>query len=216
MDTRPLTERQNEAYEFIRSYVDRHRKPPTLQEIGDALGIASSNGVYKLLQALEEKGYIEREKHAARGIQLIDENPAPFGPNGSLPQLPVVSRTPSDAPEELRERPRGTLSVDDRLLRRARSPDACLVGKADDDGMNGAGIHKGDLLLIEEMDWTDLNNGTLVAALVRDQLLSREFAFANGRIHLRPADRHYTEETFSPEDPGCHIIGPLLGLIRML
>lgn len=214
METRPLTERQNEAYEFIRSYVERHRKPPTLQEIGDALGIASSNGVYKLLRALEKKGYIEREKHAARGIQLIDEEPAPFGPNGGLPQLPVVSHTSSDAPEQLRERPRGTLSVDDRLLRRARNPDACLVGQAGDDGMNGDGIHKGDLLLIEERDWRDLNNGVLVAALVRDHLLPREFSFANGRLHLRPADRHYTEETFSPQDSDCHVIGPLLGLIR--
>jgi repressor LexA len=69
-----------------------------------------------------------------------------------LPSLPVISRTASDQPEQLRKRPKGTITVDDRLLRRARDPDDCLVGQAGDDGMNDAGIHKGDLLLIEEME----------------------------------------------------------------
>lgn len=211
-----LTQRQNEAYEFIREYMDRNRKPPTLQEIGDGLGIASSNGVFKLLEALEQKGWIKREKHAARGITLAKEDDALFGGNGGLPSLPVVSRTPSDQPERLRERPKGTLTVDDRLLREATDPDACVVGEAGDDGMNGAGIRKGDLLLIEEVDWTDLDNGALVAAILEDQLLPREFYFANGRLHLRPADRHYTEETFSPNHPGCYVIGRLLGLVRLL
>lgn len=211
-----LTQRQNEAYEFIRGFVDRHRKPPTMQEIGDALGISSTNGVFKLLQALEKKGWIEREKHAARGIRLVEEERDPFGMDGGPPSLPVVSRTSSERPKELRARPKGTLSVDTRLLRDANDVDACLLGQAGDDGMNGAGIHKGDLLLIEEEDWADLNNGTLVAALVKEKLLPREFHFVNGRIHLRPADRHYTEETFPPEHPGCYVIGRLLGLLRTL
>ncbi|WP_243665197.1 LexA family protein [Rhodothermus marinus] len=56
-----LTARQNEAYEFIRTYQRRHHKPPTLQEIGEALGIRSTNGVFKLLRALEKKGYLRRD-----------------------------------------------------------------------------------------------------------------------------------------------------------
>ena len=214
MQKDPLTQRQNETYEFIRGYVDQHRKPPTMEEIGEALGIASTNGVYKLLRALEKKGWIEREKHAARGIRLPEQDQDPLGMDGGLPNLPIVSRTPSDQPERLRDRPRGTLSVDDRLLRDADDPDACLLGPAGDDGMNGVGIYKGDLLLIEEMDLSDLDNGTLVAALVEETLLSREFYFANRRIHLRPDDRHYTEDTFPSDHPGCYIIGRLLGLIR--
>lgn len=211
-----LTQRQNEAYEFIRAYMDRHNKPPTMEEIGEDLGISSTNGVYKLLRALEQKGWIEREKHAARGIELLEEQQDPFGMGGGLPSLPIVSRTASDQPEQLRSRPHGTLSVDDRLLREANDPDDCLVGQAGDDGMNGDGIFKGDLLLIEEVDWDDLDNGTLAAVLIEDRLLPREFAFLNGRVHLRPADRHYSEETFPPEHPGCYVIGRVLGLIRTL
>jgi len=211
-----LTQRQNEAYEFIRDYMDAHRKPPTLVEIGEALGISSTNGVYKLLQALESKGYIEREKHAARGIELLDVEDDPFGLGNDLPSLPLISRTASDQPERLRESPRYTLTVDPKLLRKAESPDRCLVAAAGDDGMNGAGIHKGDLLIIEEMDWEDVANGTVTAFLVQDQLLPREFHFANDRIHLRPADRHYTEETFPPVHPGCYVVGRIIGIFRSL
>lgn len=216
MEKERLTQRQNEAYEFIRGYLDRNHKPPTLQEIGEALGISSTNGVYKLLRTLERKGWIERTKHKARGLQLTDQRQDPLGSGNRLPSLPLVSRTSSDEPERLRDRPMGTLSVDNRLLRDAHDPEACLVGRAGDDGMNEAGIHKGDLLLIEERDWADLENGTFVAALVGAQLLPREFYFANRKLHLRPADRHYAEETFSPDHPGCYIIGRLLGLIRTL
>ena len=69
MSKEPLTQRQNRAYDFIESYLDQHQKPPTLQEIGDALDISSTNGVYKLLRKLEKKGWIEREKlvHPIRG-----------------------------------------------------------------------------------------------------------------------------------------------------
>ena len=209
-----LTERQNEGYEFIRSHMRTERKPPTLREIGEALGIRSTNGVSKLLDALEKKGYVEREPHAARGLRLVEEEQDPFALDTGPPELPVISRTPSDEPEALRRRPSGHLAVDPFLLRRAHAPEDCLVGRAGDDGMNGDGIRKGDFLLIEEQPVRDLSNGTLAAFLVRSELRARRYFYANGKMHLRPADRHYTEETFPPGDPGCHPIGRVLGLVR--
>jgi repressor LexA len=214
MSKDPLTQRQNRAYDFIERYIERHQKPPTLQEIGDALDISSTNGVYKLLHKLEKKGWIEREKHKARSIRLVDQEQDPFGRGGSPPSLPIVSRTPSAHPERLRERPTGTLSVDYTLLRDADDEDNCLLGRAGDDGMNERGINKGDLLLIEEMEWDDLQNRTLVAVLLQDQLLAREYEFANRKIHLRPAAPHYVEDTFSPTDADYYVIGRVLGLIR--
>lgn len=209
-----LTQRQNEGYEFIRRFMREERKPPTLREIGEALGIRSTNGVSKLVRALEKKGYLEREAHAARGLRLVEEERDPFSMNTGPPELPVVSRTPSDRPEELRKRPSGYLAVDPYLLREARDPDACLVGRAGDDGMNGDGIRKGDFLLIEERPVRELSNGTMAAFLVRSELHARRYYFANGKLHLRPADRTYTEETFPPGDPECHPVGRILGLFR--
>lgn len=210
-----LTERQNEGYEFIRSHMRTERKPPTLREIGEALGIRSTNGVSKLLDALEKKGYIEREPHAARGLRLVEEEQRdPLALDAGPPDLPVVSRTPSDQPDELRRRPRSYLAVDPRLLQKASDPEACLIGRAGDDGMNSDGIRKGDFLVIEEQRANTLDNGDMVAFLVGEELRARRFFYANGKLHLRPADRHYTEETFPPGDPGCHPIGRVLGLFR--
>lgn len=210
----PLTQRQNEAFEFIRQFIAEEEIPPSMREIGDALGISSSNGVYKLLRALEKKGWIEREKHSARSIQIVGEQRGLFSGDGTLPRLPVISRTSSHQPDKLHDRPRGTLAVDYGLLRNADDPDSCLIGRSGDDGMNGTGIHRNDLLLVEEMDWTNIENGETVAALLEERLLAREFEFVNKRIHLRPTDRHYTEETFQPNDPGCYIIGLVFGIIR--
>lgn len=214
MQQERLTERQNEGYEFIRAYMREERRPPTLREIGDALGIRSTNGVSKLVRVLEEKGYLQREPHAARGLRLVEDTSDPFSLGAGPPELPVVSRTPSDRPGELRRRPGGYLSVDPYLLREARDPEACLIGRAGDDGMNGGGIRKGDFLLIEELAPRELENGMTAAFLVREELRARRYFFANGKMHLRPADRTYTEETFAPGDPGCHPIGRVLGLVR--
>ena len=215
MKTR-LTERQNQAYEFIRSYMRDYRKPPTLKDIGEALAIRSSGGVFKLLQVLEKKGYIEREKHVARGVRLVDADHDPFALDEGVPSLLVVSRTASDQPETLRDRPTAYFTVDPYFLRTTDGVEACLIGRAGDDGMNGDGIRKGDFLIIEEMPWQQVPNGDIAAFLVREELQVRRFILANGRLHLRPADRTYTEETFSPNDPGCHVIGRVVGVMRRL
>ena len=210
-----LTKRQDDAYEFIRGFLREHRKPPTLQEIGDALGIRSTNGVFKLLKALEAKGHITREPNAARGLRLVDAEDDPFALDDGLPNLPLISRTASDQPEQLRLRPTRYFALDPYFLGKA-DPEACLVARAGDDGMNGDGIHKGDFLVVEEMDRRRLRNGDLAAFLVGEALLARRYHFANSRIHLRPADRHYTEETFVPDDPGCYVVGRIVGVVRLV
>ena len=210
-----LTKRQDEAYEFIRAFLRKYRKPPTLVEIGAALGIRSTNGVFKLLKALEAKGYIAREPNAARGLRLVDAEEDPFALDDGLPNLPLISRTASDQPELLRLRPRRYFSFDPYFLG-AADTEACLVARAGDDGMNGDGIHKGDFVIIEEMDRRRLGNGDLAAFLVGEALVARRYHFANGRLHLRPADRHYTEETFMPDDPGCYVVGRIVGVVRRI
>jgi len=210
-----LTERQNQAYEFIREFIRRQGKPPTLQEIGQALGIRSSNGVFKLLKALESKGYIRRNPHEARGILLQEEEEELFAFSEQIPSLIIVSRTHSASPEKLRRQPRGTLHIDPRLLR-GYDPDECIIGLQGDDGMNGDGIYKGDLLIIHEEPWHTLKNHQLAAFLVGDRLIARRFVFINQKIHLLPADRTYTEEVFPPDHPDCYVIGRVISLIRLL
>ncbi|NNF59664.1 MAG: LexA family transcriptional regulator [Rhodothermaceae bacterium] len=210
-----LTERQNQVYEYIRSYVRKHSKPPTLKEIGRGLAIRSTNGVHKLVAALEKKGYITKTPNEARGIALVDTDPDAYAFDEGPPSLPLISRTRSDAPERLRLRPAGFLYTDPRLLDRT-DPDECLIARAGDDGMNGDGIRKGDFLVVEETDWQGLRNGTLVAVLFDETLVVRRFDHANGRLHFRPADRTYNEEAFAPDSPDCYVVGRVRAVMRKL
>ena len=212
-----LTKRQNDVYEHIRAYVREQGKPPTLQNIGDALGIRSTNGVSKHLHALEQKGYIRRLPHEARGIELLDAGADPFAFDVDVPSLPLVSRTDSADPDALRRRPKGFLYTDPRFLDRA-DEEACLIGRAGDDGMSDLGIFKGDYLVIEERRWRRLDReaGIVVAALTGDLLVARRFTYVNGKIHLDAANRSYPKETYAPREDGCHVIGPILSVMRGL
>jgi repressor LexA len=207
-----LTQRQNAVYEFVRTYVRTHKKPPTLKEIGDALSIRSTNGVSKHLHALEKKDYIRRLPNEARGIELTE----PVG-GDEVPSLPLVSRTDSSKPNRLRRRPETYLYTDPFFIDDLEEDD-CLIGRAGDDGMSGLGIFKGDYLVIEEQRWQKLDNGRVVAALVGDLLLARSFyrSRVSGQITLKPEDKSYEEQTFGPRDDGCHIIGPVLSVMRKL
>src|SRR5439155_2177156 len=86
-DFSTLTARQREIYDFIRDKIDTRGYGPTVREIGEGFGIKSPNGVMCHLKALEKKGLILREEHAARAIQLVDHRPT----NGGLPLLGTVA-----------------------------------------------------------------------------------------------------------------------------
>lgn len=206
-----LTERQNQVYEYVRAHVRAHGKPPTLKEIGQALAISSTNGVHKLLTALEQKGYLRRTPKESRGLTLMDEDR--LAVESEVPYLPLIARASSRDPEHLRPRFGRALYVDPLLLDRA-DPEACLVARAGDDGMNGDGVRKGDFLVVEEADWRAIRNGELVAVLLEDLLVARRLDVANGRLHLRPADRSYVEAVHAPEDPACHVVGRVRAVLR--
>lgn len=210
-----VTERQNQAYEFIRDEIRIRKKPPTIKELQTHLGVKSPNAVWKLLQALEKKGKIVRDRQAARGIRLVDTEADPFAMDDQLPQLPLISRTSSAEPEKLRTNPNGFLLIDPYFLGDSHYED-CILCRAGDDGMYSDGFNKGDYLIVEELDIEAIRDGQVVACLVDETLLVRRFDFKNERIHLRPSEKSYLERTFPLDDPQCHVIGPVLSVIRPL
>ena len=220
-----LTERQNQVYEFLRDYVRRSGKPPTIKEVGQSLGIRSTNGVHKMLVALETKGYIERTPHEARGLSIVDD--ADLYGSGDEPPTVFLLRTKegtgrrarrltSENAEHPLPRSRRSLVVDPSLLPEETDLDECLAVTAGDDGMNGAGVRKGDTVVVEETDWRDMPDDALVAALFYDRLVIRRFAFVNGRFLFRAADRTYADEAARPDDPEFFLVGRALALVRQL
>src|SRR5512136_3961 len=86
----PLTDRQKAVLEFISQSIESRGYPPTLREIGEHMGIRSTNGVNDHLKALEKKGYLEREDLKSRALRPISLDGA--GPTGNLVEVPILGR----------------------------------------------------------------------------------------------------------------------------
>src|ERR1700751_2224594 len=86
----PLTERQQRVLDFIAQSIEGRGYPPTLREIGEHMGIRSTNGVNDHLKALEKKGYLEREDLKSRALRPVSLEGA--GPTGNLVEVPLLGR----------------------------------------------------------------------------------------------------------------------------
>ena len=211
-----LTERQNQVFEFIRSHARDAGRPPTIGEIGRHLGLRSSNGVHKLLVALEGKGYIERVRHEARGITVLDDDAPTFAFDDGPPSVFMPRAVTSAVAKRPLARGRQPVLVEPRVMPRGIVLDDCLAVVVGDDGMNGDGIRKNDLVVVEEADWSDVPNGTAVVVLFDDRVVVRRFEAANGRLHFRASDKTYRAESFDPGDEACYVVGPVRALMRRL
>jgi repressor LexA len=103
-----LTERQAEILEVLRGYVAEHGRPPSRPELAKMLGIASTNGVFKHLDALARKGAIELVPNAARGIRIVAEQ-----------GLPLIGRVAAGSPMLALENHLGRYPVDPSMFTRA-------------------------------------------------------------------------------------------------
>src|SRR6202012_1660890 len=91
-----LTDRQRAVLEFISQSIESRGYPPTLREIGEHMGIRSTNGVNDHLKALEKKGYLEREDLKSRALRPISLDGA--GPTGNLVEVPLLGRVAAGEP----------------------------------------------------------------------------------------------------------------------
>src|SRR5215216_1955272 len=105
-----LTKRQEQTLDFIRSSIEDRGYPPTLREIGEHMGIRSTNGVNDHLKALEKKGYLEREDLKSRALRPISIEGA--GPTGNVVEVPILGRVAAGEPILAIEQAEDTVKVD--------------------------------------------------------------------------------------------------------
>jgi repressor LexA len=211
----PLTARQNQIYELIRAHLRDHGQPPTIHEMCEQLGVRSTNAVFKQLKALEHKGYITRERHAARSIELTEPEDDPRQKTEAPSVLLLQDHMPGARSDALRLHVRGALTVDGHFLRDAPA-DACLAVRSADDGMGAFGIGKGDVLIVHQREVGDLRDGYLTAVVVDGQPLARRFAYRAGRLHFDAAAKTYPSHRFLPADDGYALIGKIVAVMRRL
>jgi repressor LexA len=209
-----LTARQQEIWQFLVDYVDRHGYPPTVREIGEAVGLASPSTVHAHLANLERAGLLRRDPTKPRALDLIGhrresraEEPAR---EPELRKLPLLGQIAAGGPLLAEENIEDQLSVPEPLGRRA---DFLLRVKGE--SMVNAGILDGDILVVQRTQ--DARNGEIVVALVGDDEYADEatvktFYREGNRVRLQP-ENDALEPIYADY---VQILGRVTGVFRSL
>ena len=198
MDT-ALTARQAEILEAIRDYVAETGRPPSRPELARLLGIASTNGVFKHLDALAKKGAIELTPNAARGIRLVE----PAG-------LPLVGRVAAGSPILAIENMLGRYPVDPDLF----NPRADYLLQVSGLSMRDEGILDGDWLVVHRT--AEAKNGELVVARVGEEVTVKRLKVRGHKAELIPANPDFETLHLDLHRDKLAIEGVAVGVIRNL
>ncbi len=207
-----LTARQQEIWQFLVDYVDRHGYPPTVREIGEAVGLASPSTVHAHLANLERAGLLRRDPTKPRALDLIGhrrESRAEEAPP-ELQKLPLLGQIAAGGPLLAEENVEDEIAVPEPLGRRA---DFLLRVKGE--SMIDAGILDGDILVVQRAQ--DARNGEIVVALAgddesADEATVKTFYRENGRVRLQP-ENESLEPIYADH---VQILGRVTGVFRSL
>jgi repressor LexA len=201
----PLTARQKQALDVILESVRERGCPPTIRELGDALGINSTNGVRYLLRALVQKGYIRRRPHVSRGIELL----AGAHPVG-LRAVPLVGRVAAGLPVLAQENIEDFFFLDSSFL----TSGEVFALRVEGESMRDAGILDGDVVFARQQP--SAQKGDIVVALIGDEATVKRYYPENGRVRLEPANSSFGPIIVERDTPGFRIAGKVVGLIRKI
>ena len=206
-----LTGRQQEIWDFLVGYVDRHGYPPTVREIGSAVGLASPSTVHAHLANLERAGLLRRDPTKPRALELFGRSATAAAPAAEVHQLPLLGEIAAGGPLLADQNVEEYLAVPEPL---ARGGEEFLL-RVKGDSMVDAGILDGDYVVVRRQQ--DARNGDIVAALAgddesADEATVKTFYREDGRIRLQPEN-----EALEPIYAGhVQILGKVVGVFRSL
>ena len=212
-----LGKRQIAIYDFIRTYTDEHGYPPSVREIGAAVGLASPSTVHMHLKVLEESGLIKRDSKKPRTIEVMDDRADKDDSQQPLAKvtedvasnvirLPLVGRVAAGVPILAEQNVEETLALPTSVVGDASS----FVLRVRGESMINAGIFDGDYIVVKEQH--DAHDGEIVVALLVDSAAVKAFLRERDRVRLQPEN-----DMMSPiyvENPV--ILGRVTALIRSI
>jgi len=214
-----LSKRQREIFDFVVAYADKHGYPPTVREIGEAVGLASPSTVHAHLANLERAGYLKRDPTKPRALEVVGRERTPavaaLGPARiaapGAPRLPLVGEIAAGGPLLAEENIEDYLAVPEPLS--AGGDDFLLRVKGE--SMIDAGILPGDYVVVHRQQTA--RDGDVVVALAgqdeaADEATVKRFFRENGRIRLQPENS--TLEPLYPDH--VRILGKVTGVFRSL
>ncbi len=207
-----LSSRQQEILAYVNTHVDEHGYPPTVREIGQAVGLTSPSTVHAHLEKLAKAGLIRRDATKPRALEVIEGGRSRRGavvelaPPSHSTVLPLVGEVAAGSPVVAEDRVEDYLTVPDQL-----APDADFVLTVKGDSMINAGILDGDLVVVRKQ--TDARNGEIVVALVGEEDATvKRFFREGGRVRLQPEND--TLEPMFPDE--VQILGAVKAVLRRL
>jgi repressor LexA len=216
--TQALTARQREIWNFVVEYVERWGYPPTVREIGDAVGLASPSTVHAHLANLERAGLLRRDPTKPRALELLARRspasvPAAAAPQPqpeAVPRLPLVGDIAAGGPLLAEQNIEDEIAVPEPLGR-----DADFLLRVRGDSMVNAGILDGDTVVVRKQD--DARNGDIVVALAgedesADEATVKTFFRESGRVRLQP-ENDALEPIYADH---VQILGKVVGVFRRL
>lgn len=175
---RGLTRRQKEILTFIQRYSEAHGYPPSVREIGQALGLTSSSTVHSHLSALEKKGYLRRDPSKPRALEILrDEREIPAK---KVVPVPVIGRVTAGQPILAQQNIEDYFPLPAEFVR----SEECFILQVRGDSMINAGIYDGDLLVVRRQQAA--RDGDIVVARMEDEATVKRFFKEADRIRLQP------------------------------
>ena len=209
-----LSKRQAAIYDYIRTYTEDHGYPPSVREIGSAVGLKSPSTVHMHLKALEELSLIRRDPKKPRTIDVTksqDDSPKlgtvveDLGANTI--SLPLVGRVAAGMPILAEQNIEENLVLPTSIVGDASS----FVLRVHGDSMINAGIFNGDYIIVKEQQ--DAHNGEIVVALVGDSATVKTFYREKDHIRLQPENDSMDPIIVRDE---ASILGKVFGVFRLL
>ncbi|HSC87409.1 MAG TPA: transcriptional repressor LexA [Polyangiaceae bacterium] len=220
-----LTKRQEQTLDFIRTSIKDRGYPPTLREIGEHMGIRSTNGVNDHLRALERKGYLRREDMKSRALRVVDdpllegvEVPTDDSPehrvpaNDDLVEIQVLGRVAAGLPLLAEENVIDTVTVDRMMVRGGRDVFGLRV---QGDSMIEAGILSGDYIFVRRQSGAE--RGEIVVALIGDEATVKYYYPEKDYIRFQPANSAMAPILVRASDfKPTMLLGKVVGVYRRL
>jgi repressor LexA len=198
-----LTKRQKEIFDFIRRYAAKTGYPPTVREIGKAVGLHSSSTVHAHLANLEKIGLLRRDPSKPRAIELLfDKAKKTIRPEGS--GLPLIGQVAAGEPILAEENIEEYIEIPDVI----GGEDGDYVLRVRGESMKDAGIFEADYVVVRPAN--DATNGEIVVALLGEEATVKRFFREADHIRLQPEN-----ETMEPiRSADVAVIGRVIGVVR--
>jgi repressor LexA len=196
-----LTKRQKEIFDYIRKYAAKTGYPPTVREIGKAVGLHSSSTVHAHLANLEKIGLLRRDPTKPRAIELLVDK-AKQALRG--PGLPLVGEVAAGEPVLAEENIEEYLELPGVI----GGEDGDYILRVKGDSMKDAGILEGDYVVVKQAE--DAVNGEIVVALLEQEATVKRFFREKDRIRLQPENSAYKPI----RTKNAQLLGKVVGVFR--